>query len=147
MTATLATAVPAAAQTGPTAARAERALNLWPAGRTFQVASVIGYRPLARTPIRLAFGEVDRANPDAGNLGGTAGCNRFFGAGRISGGRLAVGNLGATRMWCGRPRMDQERWFINLLTSRPTIRFGADRLWLRQRDVVVRFTEIHSRRR
>jgi len=137
-------ATPAAVRDTATVSEA-RALQLWPATRTFRVVSLTGHRLVPGTRIRLTFGAADAADPDAGRLGGNAGCNHFFGAGRVSAGRLVVGNLGSTRMWCGRARMHQEGWFTTLLTGRPIMRLNGHGLLLRSGDVVVRFVELRSR--
>ena len=54
---------------------------------------------------------------EGGRLSGHAGCNRFFGAFEITGDRIAVGPLGATRMACPGPVMELERVFLHALET------------------------------
>jgi heat shock protein HslJ len=52
---------------------------------------------------------------EAGRVGGSAGCNRYFGPVSIEGDAIAVGNLAATRMMCPPALMDQEQRFMQAL--------------------------------
>jgi heat shock protein HslJ len=49
---------------------------------------------------------------------GSAGCNRYFGP-AIIGETVAIGPLATTMMFCSYPEgvMDQERWFLTLLSE------------------------------
>jgi len=50
-----------------------------------------------------------------GKLTGHAGCNRFFASYEVSGERLRVGPIGATRMACEAPAMELEAAFLAAL--------------------------------
>ncbi len=52
--------------------------------------------------------------PD-GRVTGSAGCNRFSGAGAFAGGRVRMGPLVATRMACQGPLMEQEQRLFDAL--------------------------------
>ena len=55
--------------------------------------------------------------PIQGRLGGTAGCNSYFGGVTIDEGQqtFSVGKLGMTRKACAQPIMEQESAFIRML--------------------------------
>ncbi|GAA1736214.1 META domain-containing protein [Luedemannella helvata] len=122
------------------------ALNVWPGERTYRSVAVYGRRLVPGTRLILSFGPPEATNPDAGRVGGNAGCNNMFGRGHIAGGRLLVPLLASTRMYC-EGRMAQEQWYSNLLTGRPTIRIiSGDRLVLRQgRRLTVVFVAVATR--
>jgi heat shock protein HslJ len=50
-----------------------------------------------------------------GRVAGHGGCNRFFGSYQITGERISIGPLGATRMACPEPVMDLEMAFFSAL--------------------------------
>lgn len=52
-----------------------------------------------------------------GRLTGHAGCNRFFGSYELTGDRIAIGPLGATRMACPGAVMDLEMAFLEALET------------------------------
>lgn len=54
---------------------------------------------------------------EGGRLSGHGGCNRFFGSYEITGDRIVIGPLGATRMACPGPVMDLEMMFLNALET------------------------------
>jgi heat shock protein HslJ len=53
----------------------------------------------------------------AGQLGGSAGCNRYFAPYQLDGARLAVGPIGATQMACQAAVNEQERLYLAALES------------------------------
>jgi heat shock protein HslJ len=61
----------------------------------------------ADTGIRMAFAD--------GKVTGDSGCNRFFGAARISDGKLLLGPIAASKRACIGPRMDSERALFEAL--------------------------------
>lgn len=52
-----------------------------------------------------------------GTLAGQGGCNRFFGKYEISGNKIKIGPLGATRMACPGPVMNLETTFFTALET------------------------------
>ena len=61
-----------------------------------------------------------------GRLQGNGGCNGFFGTYRITGDRIEIGPLGATKMACPPPAMDLEKAFFEALQS--SDRFSRNRI-------------------
>lgn len=99
--------------------------SLW--GRTFLLAE--GYRDgdpmasVAGTEITLRFDENHR-------LVANAGCNTMSGQASLDGGELAVDGLETTEMGCDEPRMAQDKWVGEFLTSTPTWELADDKLTL-----------------
>jgi heat shock protein HslJ len=67
-------------------------------------------------------GVIDRARStmefkEPGQVGGLAGCNRYFGAVTLEGDAISFGNLAATRMMCPEALMDQEQRFLEALAA------------------------------
>ena len=52
---------------------------------------------------------------DEGQVVGHGGCNRFFGTYNLTGNRIEIGALGATRMACPKPVMEHELRFLQAL--------------------------------
>lgn len=52
-----------------------------------------------------------------GQVGGLAGCNRYFGPVVLDGGTINFGNLAATRKMCVEPLMVQEQRFLKALSE------------------------------
>lgn len=87
-------------------------------------------RPLVEgTQIRLTF--------DDTSLGATLGCNHLGGTYRLDGDVLVVDELSTTDMGCDAPRHDQDQWFADLLSSRPTVAVEGDTLTLSGGSTVV----------
>lgn len=70
--------------------------------------------------------------PGAGDsrVGGTGGCNRFFGKAEVSPGALRFGELGSTRMACPGPHMMDESRYFQALRAVRTARVEGDTLVL-----------------
>ena len=68
-----------------------------------------------------------------GNLNGNVGCNRFFGAYKLSGDALEVGPLGATEMYCENT-MDQEMAVLMFLNGTLTFERDGDALTIFSED-------------
>ena len=75
----------------------------------------------AMVQYRNASGEMVGLLPDSlvtvefkdGELGGTAGCNHYFGSYEAKDDKLTVGPMGMTEMWCEpAPLMDQEQAYL-----------------------------------
>lgn len=87
-------------------------------------------RPLVPgTQIRLTF--------DGTSVGATLGCNHLGGTYRLDGDVLIVDELSTTDMGCDPSRHDQDQWFADLLSSRPTLAVGGDTLTLTGGGTVV----------
>ncbi len=68
-----------------------------------------------RGVIDRARSTMEFANP--GQVGGLAGCNRYFGPVTLEAGTISFGNLAATRKMCGETLMDQEQRFLKALSK------------------------------
>jgi heat shock protein HslJ len=66
----------------------------------------------------------------AGQVGGLAGCNQYFGPVSLDGEAVSFGNLAATRMMCPEAQMEQEQRFLEALSA-------ARRLTLTQEGQVL----------
>lgn len=107
--------------------------------------------PWALESYQNADGEIVGALPDSGaraefengEVSGTSGCNRFFGAYEVDGDLISIGSLGSTLMACPEPLMDQEFGFMTSLQSAATYEMSGDTLTISNNDgeVVVTFVE------
>jgi heat shock protein HslJ len=68
---------------------------------------------LPESPATLAFSEGEQA----GRVGGSGGCNRYFASYTLTGDRLRISPLGSTRMMCSPARMAQEARFFQALSA------------------------------
>jgi heat shock protein HslJ len=98
--------------------------------------------PLEGTPWRLdsyvnAQGESVGVLPDteitaqfeAGEIGGSAGCNRYFGSYEVEGDKLTIGPLASTEMYCYPDEvMDQEMAYLAALGGAASYLVEGDRL-------------------
>jgi len=84
-----------------------------------------------------------RAEFENGEVSGTSGCNRFFGAYEVDGNSISIGPLGSTLMACPPPLMDQEFGFMTSFQSAATYEISGDTLTMSNSDddVVVTFVE------
>jgi len=57
-------------------------------------------------------------------VGGLAGCNRYFGPVSLNGSTISFGNLAATRMMCPDSLMDQEQRFLEALSKAKRLEFA-----------------------
>jgi heat shock protein HslJ len=80
-------------------------------GPTWRLASLEGHELVPETHVTAVFASDDRVT-------GSAGCNSYFGSAAATGGRLAVGPLASTRMYCGaKVIMDQEQAYLTALQA------------------------------
>jgi uncharacterized lipoprotein YbaY len=63
-----------------------------------------------------------------GQVGGSAGCNRYFGDYELDGGSLSVGLLASTAMACPEAIMEQEQAYIEALQAAESYRVEGDEL-------------------
>jgi len=85
-----------------------------------------------------------RAEFENGEVSGTSGCNRFFGAYEVDGNSISIGPLGSTLMACPPPLMDQEFGFLTAVQSAATYKISGDTLTMSnaEGEVVVTFVEL-----
>jgi len=64
---------------------------------------------------------------EEGKVGGSAGCNNYFGSWTVEGDAIAFGHLGSTKMMCPPPQIDQEDRFFAAIgeAERFEVRDGA----------------------
>lgn len=84
---------------------------------------------VAGTQIRLTFG--------GDQIGASLGCNQLGGRYELDGDVLVVDELSMTEMGCDPPRHDQDQWFADLLTSRPTLAVAGDEVTVTSGTTVV----------
>src|SRR3954468_9276624 len=103
-------------------------------GRTFVSVSVVrdgaDFPLVPNSQLRLSF-------PTGQQLGASAGCNSISGNYAIDANVLLVNQLGTTDMACPPPLMQQETWFTQLLSSRPTLALDGDSLTVTAGTTVV----------
>ena len=73
---------------------------------------------------------------DSERIGANAGCNSMGGSFTVEDGVLVVSDLATTEMFCD-GLMDQETWYSEFLTSKPTITQDGDTLTLASGDVTI----------
>ena len=91
--------------------------------------------PLPGSSVTLSFGD--------GELGGSAGCNHYFGDLAIDGATIEVGMLGSTMMWCEN-FMEQESAFLELLGGAQTFAWEPEngRLTIEAKGGTLLFQEL-----
>ena len=72
-----------------------------------------------RSSVTIQFG-------DDGRISGRASCNRYFGTYALTGERLVVSQLAATKMACAPPLMTQESRFLDLLGNAQRFSLTSD---------------------
>ena len=87
-----------------------------------------GWRPTEIGSIEVPTGSQMILHFDGeGKVVGHSGCNRFFGTYNLTGNRIEIGALGATRMACPEPVMEREFRFLQALEdARRLVRDGID---------------------
>jgi heat shock protein HslJ len=119
--------------TGPsdevTASGSSDALTL--VGPAWRLVSLAGDELVPETHVTAVFASDDRVT-------GSAGCNSYFGSAAAKGGRLAVGPLASTRMYCGaKVIMDQEQAYLAALQAATVYSLAAGELRLGPSNGVV----------
>jgi heat shock protein HslJ len=80
------------------------------------------------TEITLEFDD------EESQVGGSAGCNTFFGSFQTEGDQLSFGPLGATRMACEPAVMDQETVFLDALQATESAQIDGGQLLIKTQD-------------
>lgn len=108
------------------------------AGQTFLSKDVTvndqAYPLVKGSQLRLSF--------EDGAIGASAGCNSMSGDATWSSGTLIIDGQGLsmTEMACDEPLMQQDTWFADILTSKPTLLQNDSTLTLTSEDTVIMFT-------
>ena len=102
----------------PSAPAAE---TLW--GTEWQLQTLGGQPVMPDAPATLAF-------PEAGRVGGSGSCNRFFASVSVDGDRLRLDQMGSTKMACQRDAMDQENRYLAALHKAERFERRGDTLTL-----------------
>jgi heat shock protein HslJ len=91
-------------------------------GTQWVLVALEGKLPLAGTAPSAEF--------SADQIGGSAGCNHYFGTYAVSGGSITISDVGSTEMYCMEPEgvMDQEQAFLAALASAARYRLAGARL-------------------
>ncbi|WP_332743931.1 META domain-containing protein [Hydrogenophaga sp.] len=92
-------------------------------GSEWQLEDLGGRGVLDRVQATLAF-------PEAGRVAGSSSCNRFFGSYTLMQDRIALGQLGGTRMACAPAVDEQETRYLDALQK-------AQRLEVRGRTMLM----------
>jgi len=96
-------------------------------------------------------GVVDRAQSTLefakpGQIGGLAGCNRYFGPVTLEGDTISFGNLASTRMMCADTLMNQEQRFFQALSAAKRLELTHEgqilRMYADDGAPVLRFSRI-----
>lgn len=77
-------------------------------GSEWRLEDLGGTAVLDRVEATLGF-------PEAGRVAGNGSCNRFFGSYTLMSDRIAIGQMGATRMACAGPVGEQEARYLAAL--------------------------------
>lgn len=104
-------------------------------GITYLSESITGHELVEDSRLRISF--------DAGNMSADAGCNQMGGPYEVVDGELVLGDVVMTEMACVDPPglMEQEQWYAEFLSSRPSLATDGDRLTLATDDVTVVFLD------
>jgi heat shock protein HslJ len=101
------------------------------AGPTWRLVSLDGRDIVTGTRVTASFGADDR-------VAGSAGCNRYTGHAAAADGRLQVGLMAATRMFCGADGvMEQEAAYLDALGRAASYRIAGTELQIGPRPGVV----------
>ena len=75
--------------------------------------------------------EIQPSMPDQGRISGKAPCNNYFGGYRIANNKISFTPLGATKMMCQMPAMNQEQKYLDAFPKLDSIEFKPDQLILK----------------
>jgi len=128
-----ASAGPAMAGAAPAARPDAAALLVRLQGTEWLLEDIAGRGVIDRLQSTLGF-------PQAGQLAGSGGCNRFMGPARVAEGRLAIGPLATTRMACAPAAMTQEQRYLGLLGQATGLRLEEPWLLIDTPEGALKFT-------
>lgn len=92
-------------------------------GTEWQLVELGGAPVLAGVNVTLAF-------PESGRVAGLGSCNRFFGTYTLVQDRIAIGQLGSTRIACDGPVSTQEHRYLAALQKARQVRLEGNTLVL-----------------
>jgi len=92
-------------------------------GTEWRLEDLNGSAVLDRARATLAF-------PEAGRVAGSGSCNRFFGTYTLMQDRIAIGQLGSTRMACVGPVGEQEARYLAALQKAQGVRIEGRTLFI-----------------
>ena len=92
--------------------------------------------PLAGSELTLAFAD--------GQATGSGGCNNIFGGFTVDGQQLTIGPMGATRMACEPPIMQQEKDYLAALDATRTFSSTSSMLTLLAEDGTITVTLVRA---
>jgi heat shock protein HslJ len=84
-------------------------------------------------PVTLVF------SAEAGKVGGSGGCNRYFANYTLASDRLRIGPMGSTRMMCSPARMAQEDRFFQALSAAERYELSKGELLITYAGGTLRF--------
>jgi len=71
---------------------------------------------------------------EAGKAGGKGPCNTYFATASVEGQRIAIGDIGSTRMACAQDVMAEEKALFDALAKAASYRIGAGKLTIADKD-------------
>ncbi|WP_192256357.1 YbaY family lipoprotein [Mesorhizobium silamurunense] len=71
---------------------------------------------------------------EAGKAGGKGPCNTYFATATVEGHRIAIGDIGSTRMACAQGAMAEEKALFDALTKAASYRIDAGKLTIADKD-------------
>ena len=104
-------------------------------GSEWRLEDLGGAAVLDRVEATLGF-------PEAGRVAGNGSCNRFFGSYTLMSDRIAIGQMGATRMACAGPVGEQEARYLAALekAERVEVQGRTMRVHVKGMDKPLRYT-------
>jgi heat shock protein HslJ len=83
---------------------------------------------------------------EEGKVGGSAGCNNYFGSWTVEGDAIAFGHVGSTKMMCPPAQIDQEDRFLGALgqAERFEVRDGMLLIYCTGHAEPIRFVPLES---
>ena len=97
-------------------------------GTSWELYAIRKSKPIPGSHISASF--------EDGQISGTSGCNTYFGAYEVDGGRITISTLGMTEMACMEPEgvMEQEIMILEYLSAAQTFQLQEDQLMIFRPD-------------
>lgn len=96
--------------------------------QTWVLTSINGNPTVAGSRVTM---EIQPSMPDQGRISGKAPCNNYFGGYRITNNKISFTPLGATKMMCQMPAMEQEQMYLEAFPKLDSIEVRPDQLVLK----------------